>query len=97
MLQFPALELDRYLGTSYEICRLPLKYEHEAASNITARYSLNESGTVKVDNRCFDEDGKPTQSVGEATPVDDANSRLKVSFLPKYIRWIPFTSGDIGC
>src|SRR5690606_12680221 len=78
----------------YEICRLPLKYEDRTATDITAHYSLNESGTVRVDNRCFDEDSKPTQSIGEATPVDDAKSRLKVTFLPEFIRWLPFTSGD---
>lgn len=90
----PSLDLSHYLGRWYEICRLPLKYEDEAATNITATYSLNEDGTVHVDNRCFDEDGKPVQALGQATPVDDANSRLKVTFLPEFIRWIPFTSGD---
>jgi apolipoprotein D and lipocalin family protein len=89
-----SLDLSRYLGKWYEICRLPMKYEDEHATDITARYSLNDGGTVRVDNRCFDDDGKPTQAIGEATPVDDANSRLKVNFLPKFIRWIPFTSGD---
>ena len=89
-----SLDLFRYLGKWYELCRLPMKYEDETASDITAHYSLNDSGTVRVDNRCFDEDGKPAQAIGEATPVDDSNSRLKVTFLPKFIRWIPFTSGD---
>lgn len=90
----PSLDLNRYLGQWYEICRLPLKYEDKTATDITAHYSLNESGSVRVDNRCFDADGKPTQAIGEATPVDDANSRLKVTFLPEFIRWVPFTSGD---
>nr|WP_312860744.1 lipocalin family protein [Mesorhizobium sediminum] len=27
-------------------------------------------------------------------PVDDAKSRLKVTFLPEHVRWIPFTKGD---
>ncbi len=90
----PSLDLNRYLGQWYEICRLPLKYEDKTATDITAHYSLNESGSVRVDNRCFDEDGKPTQAIGEATPADEGNSRLKVTFLPQFIRWIPFTSGD---
>lgn len=90
----PSLDLERYLGQWYEICRLPLKYEDETATDITARYSLNHSGSVRVDNHCFDEDGKPSQAIGEATPVDEDRSRLKVAFLPEYIRWIPFTSGD---
>lgn len=89
-----SLDLNRYLGRWYEICRLPLRWEDEAATDITANYSLNDDGTVRVDNRCFDEDGKPAQAIGEATPVDDANSRLKVTFLPEFVRWIPFTKGD---
>ena len=90
----PSLDLSRYLGKWYELCRLPMKYEDETATDITARYSLNDSGTVRVDNRCFDENGQPSQAIGEATPVDDGKSRLKVTFLPKFIRWIPYTSGD---
>lgn len=90
----PSLYLVRYLGQWYEICRLPLKYEDETATDITARYSLNDSGTVRVDNRCFDKDGEPSQAIGEATPVDEGKSRLKVTFLPEFIRWIPFTNGD---
>lgn len=90
----PHLDISRYLGRWYEICRLPLKYEDEAATDITATYSLNEDGSVQVDNRCFDEDGKPAQALGEATLADDTKARLKVTFLPEFIRWIPFTSGD---
>lgn len=90
----PSLDLNRYLGKWYEICRLPLKWENEAATDITARYSLESGGTVRVDNRCFDAEGKPTQSVGEAVPANDGKSQLKVSFLPEGLRWIPFTKGD---
>lgn len=89
-----SLDLDRYLGKWYEICRLPIQYEDPGASDVTARYSRNDSGTIRVDNRCFDEHGQPKQAVGEATPVDQAGSRLKVTFLPKMLRWIPFTNGD---
>lgn len=90
----PSLDLGRYLGRWYELCRLPMKYEDETASDITARYSLNDDGTIRVDNRCFDAEGEPSQAVGKASPVDDANSRLKVTFLPEFLRWMPFTSGD---
>lgn len=90
----PSLDLGRYLGKWYEICRLPIRHEDETATDITARYSLNPDGTVRVDNRCFDGDGKPMQALGQATPVDESRARLKVSFLPQALRWIPFTSGD---
>lgn len=33
-----SLDLNRYLGRWYEIVRLPLKYEDDAATDITARY-----------------------------------------------------------
>ncbi|GGF73147.1 membrane protein [Paracoccus acridae] len=88
------VDLDRYLGTWFELCRLPLKWEPDGARDVTATYSLNDDGTIRVDNRCLDEDGKPTQALGQAKPVDDSNARLTVSFLPEYLRWIPFTKGD---
>jgi apolipoprotein D and lipocalin family protein len=75
----PRLELKRYLGCWYEICRLPLKWEDETATDITATYSLNDAGKVRVDNRCFNAEGEPTQAVAEATPIDGTNSRLKES------------------
>ncbi|HTN61652.1 MAG TPA: lipocalin family protein [Devosia sp.] len=90
----PNVDLTRYLGRWYEICRLPLKWEDETATDITANYSLNDAGNVRVHNRCFDAEGKPSQSIGEASPVDETNARLKVTFLPEYVRWIPFTDGD---
>lgn len=88
------VEINRYLGTWFEIFRLPIKYEDVAARDITATYSLNENGSIKVDNRCIDKDGQPAQAVGEAKPVDASNARLTVSFLPEYLRWIPYTKGD---
>lgn len=90
----PRVDLNNYLGRWYEICRLPLKWEDAEATDIIASYSLNEGGSVKVDNRCFDAKGDPSQSIGEATAVDETNARLKVTFLPEFLRWIPFTSGD---
>jgi apolipoprotein D and lipocalin family protein len=90
----PALDIDRYLGTWFEICRLPLKWEDAQARDITATYSRNPDGSVRVENRCIDKDGNPDRSIGQAFPIDGSNARLKVSFLPQFLRWIPFTKGD---
>jgi apolipoprotein D and lipocalin family protein len=90
----PRVDLHRYLGRWFEICRLPLKWEDETATDITANYSLNDSGAVRIDNRCFDADGQPSQAIGEASPVDETNSRLKVTFLPPALRWIPIGKAD---
>ena len=91
----PNVDLDRYLGTWYEIARLPQRHEPEDFTDITATYSLNEDGTVRVDNRALNGKGEPEQSVGEAVVVEGSgNAKLEVSFLPDGLKWIPFTRGD---
>ncbi|WP_432769925.1 MAG: lipocalin family protein [Sphingopyxis sp.] len=90
----PSIELERYLGTWFEICRLPLKWEDAEASDISATYSETADGRIRVENRCLDKEGKPDRSIGVAVPQDPSNAKLKVSFLPEYLRWIPFTQGD---
>lgn len=87
-------DLTKYLGIWYEIARFPMKHQPEDSTDISAVYSLNESGSVRVQNRCLDGDGKLDESIGEATIVDAANAKLEVSFLPEGLRWVPFTKGD---
>lgn len=88
-----SLDLQRYLGTWYEIDRLPMRHEPEDATDISAHYSLDDDGSVRVRNRCIHK-GELQEAIGRATPVDASNSRLEVSFLPAGLRWIPFTKGD---
>lgn len=79
---------EKYLGKWYEIARLDFKYEKDL-SNTTATYSLNENGTIRVDNRGYDTTtGKWKQSIGKAKFAgDDQVAMLKVSFFG------PFYSG----
>lgn len=88
-----SVDLPRYLGTWYEIDRLPMRHEPEDATDVSAHYSLNDDGSVRVLNRCLHK-GKLEEAIGQATPVNSSNSRLEVSFLPEGLRWIPFTKGD---
>lgn len=89
------VELDKYLGVWYEVARKPLYFQNKCGSNVTAAYTLNENGNVQVDNRCIAKDGKQMRALGEAF-VQNApfNSKLKVSFLPEVIRWLPVGRGD---
>lgn len=87
-------DLDRYCGLWFEIGRLPLRWEAAEATDITAEYTLESDGSVRVDNRCFDKAGAPSQAIGRATPVNGKPGQLEVSFLPEILRWIPFTKGD---
>lgn len=79
---------EKYLGKWYEIARLDFKYERNL-NNTTAEYSLNDNGSIKVDNRGFNfKKGKEEQAIGKAKFIGDENiAMLKVSF------WGPFYAG----
>lgn len=74
-------ELERYLGTWYEVARLDHRFER-GLTRVTATYSLREDGGVRVVNRGYDgESGEWDEAVGKAYFVG-ANDigHLKVSF-----------------
>lgn len=72
---------EKYLGKWYEIARFDFKFERNL-NNTTAEYSLNDDGSIKVDNRGFNyKKGKNEQAVGKAKFIGDENiAMLKVSF-----------------
>ena len=74
-------KIEPYMGTWYEIARFDFKHEKDL-SNVTATYSLNENGTVKVVNRGYNYvKDRWEQANGKATFVDKTNEgALKVSF-----------------
>lgn len=88
------VDLTRYSGTWYEIARLPLYFQRKCASDVTATYTLQTDGSIQVDNRCKTADNKTQQSIGRATKNGDSGSKLKVTFLPKGLRWLPFGKAD---
>lgn len=89
------VELEKYLGVWYEVARKPMYFQNKCASDVSAIYTLNENGNVAVDNRCYDHDGQMQQSIGEAFVTNQPfNTKLKVSFLPESIRWLPVARGD---
>jgi len=74
-------ELERYLGTWYEIARLDHRFER-GLSNVTATYERAEDGGVRVINRGYNAgDGEWSTAEGSAyfTGESDVGS-LKVSF-----------------
>jgi len=74
-------EIERYLGTWYEIARLDHSFER-GLSNVTAQYSLRDDGGVSVINRGFKTSAKKWEEAkGKAYFVDDKTlGKLKVSF-----------------
>lgn len=89
------VELDKYLGVWYEVARKPMYFQNKCDRDVSATYTLNENGNIGVDNRCYTKDGQLNQSIGEAF-IQNApfNSKLKVSFLPESVRWLPIGRGD---
>lgn len=74
-------DINRYLGTWYEIARLDHRFER-GLENISATYSLREDGGVDVLNKGWDvKAGEWHEALGKAYFVEQADKgRLKVSF-----------------
>jgi apolipoprotein D and lipocalin family protein len=91
-----AVDLNRYLGTWYEIARTPFAIQdRNCARDTTATYTARDDGAIDVLNRCLRADGTVFSALGLATVVDrDSNARLVVTFLPAWIRWLPVGRGD---
>ena len=72
---------DKYLGKWYEIARFDFKYEKNL-NNVTAQYSLNDNGTIKVLNSGYDyKKGSWKSSTGKAKFTKAKTiAELKVSF-----------------
>jgi apolipoprotein D and lipocalin family protein len=78
-------EINRYLGTWYEIARLDHSFER-GLHEVTATYTPREDGGIDVLNRGYNpEKDQWREATGKAYFVEDpATGRLKVSF------WGPF-------
>lgn len=73
----PELNLDRYLGTWYELARFDHSFERDLIA-CTANYSPNTDGTIKVLNSGI-KNGKTKVSEGKAKTTD-VPGLLRVSF-----------------
>ena len=85
-------ELDRYLGTWYEIARLDHRFER-GMQQVSATYSRNDDGSVRVLNRGFAvASGEWETAEGKARFVEEADlGYLKVSFFgPFYGSYVVF-------
>jgi apolipoprotein D and lipocalin family protein len=74
------VELNKYLGTWYEIARYEHFFERDC-KNVTANYSMMDMETIKVINRCTKiQTNDKKEAIGRAYAIDESNSKLKVSF-----------------
>ena len=78
----PSVDLERYLGTWYEIASYPAWFQ-KGCTAVTAEYSQRDDGLIRVVNSCNQGslDGKLKQSTARAKVVEGSgNAKLKVSF-----------------
>lgn len=90
-----SVDLEKYAGTWYEIGRLPMYFQRKCAGDVTANYAQKADGKgITVTNKCMAEDGSEIIAEGLAKPADETGSKLKVTFLPSWIRWLPVGRAD---
>lgn len=90
----PTVDLKAYMGTWYEIARLPNSFEEKCKSNVTAEYTLREDGEIDVVNSCDTFDGERSVADGLAwKPNPDEPTKLKVSFVP-FLKRLHLFGGD---
>ncbi len=101
-LQLPPLrtvdhvDLQRYLGTWYEIASFPQSFQRGCTAT-TATYSMREDGDIDVLNRCRKDslDGPEKEARGRARVADPAsNAKLEVSFFRPF--WGDYWIIDLG-
>lgn len=91
----PFVDLPQYMGRWYEVARLPNRYEAPCAGQPTAFYAATDTGQVTVINRCPTADGRVREARGVARVVPGGGgARLKLSFLPRALRWLPGAWAD---
>lgn len=91
-------ELERYLGTWYEIARLDHGFER-GLEQVTATYTLNQDGTVTVDNRGYSPDASSwKEATGRARFAGSSDiGHLEVSFFgPFYGPYVIFELDQQG-
>lgn len=91
-----AVDLGRYAGTWFEIARLPAPSDGACTGQTSATYTCIPGGEfIKVHNRCPGPGGRLREAHGLARAVPGSGgARLKVSLLPRWLRWLPGAWAD---
>ena len=91
----PALDVPRYMGTWYEIAKLPNWFQKKCARDTSAQYSLQPDGRVQVINRCRTDSGDLSEAIGAARQIGPATSpKLEVRFAPAWLSFLPAVWGN---
>lgn len=87
-------ELHRYLGTWYEIARIPEGHDADCAASVSTQYLAAADDSVSVLTRCSTAASQVRQTVGVVTQPEAGVGRLRVSYLPRGLGWLPVARAD---
>lgn len=87
-----SVDLNRYMGSWYEIASIPNRFQRGCTGNTSASYALRQDGRVQVVNTCQTGNGNWIKAEGRAKVVDPGtNARLRVTFVNLLGVWVyPF-------
>ena len=89
------LDVQRYLGTWFEIAKYPNWFQKKCISNTKAVYSARADGTLKVLNSCKTAEGELSEAEGTARQLGAKDSpKLEVRFAPAWLSFLPMVWGD---
>ena len=95
LVTISSLDVQRYMGTWYEIAKYPNWFQKKCIAETRAEYKLQAGGSVQVINRCRKDNGEIDEAIGEARQIGAANSpKLQVRFAPSWLSLLPFVWGD---
>ena len=90
-----SLDVQRYMGTWYEIAKYPNRFQKDCIGDTQAEYTLMADGRVRVINRCRIDGGQMDEAQGVARQVGAPDSpKLKVRFAPAWLSFIPAVWGN---
>ena len=89
-------EPERYAGMWYELARIPNSLQARCVADVTATYRALDDGAMSVVQRCREAGDRFSVLVGRAMPLagDPSRSRMKLSFMPAWLRWLPSAQDD---
>lgn len=88
-----SLDIHRYAGQWHEIARLPMYFERNCLDGVTATYTPDPEGTVRIHNTCRTSKGLMFVD-GVARMKDDQPAALEVRFAPAWLTWLPMAWAD---
>jgi len=74
------IDLDRYMGTWFEIARIPTRFQKSCECCATATYSRRDDGMVDIVNECLEKDGSIKTAKAEARVTRSSDARWRATF-----------------